>query len=92
MNKFNPMCINYNSYKVEFAMRDTAHIHGVLWMELVREMSLFAVATQTIILDNVEIRTTNNLFPFYLKKTQNATQLWIFPHFLFLFSSMAPIF
>ena len=34
MSKFNPMCLNYNSYKVEFAMRGAAHIHGVLWLDL----------------------------------------------------------
>ena len=33
MSKFNPMCINYNSYKVEFALRGAAHIHGVLWVD-----------------------------------------------------------
>ena len=33
MSKFNPMALNYNSYKVEFAMRGAAHIHGVLWVD-----------------------------------------------------------
>ena len=33
MSKGNPMCINYNSYKVEFALRGAGHIHGVLWMD-----------------------------------------------------------
>ena len=33
MNKQNPMCIKYNSYKVEFALRGAGHIHGVLWMD-----------------------------------------------------------
>ena len=33
MSKFNPMGINYNSYKVEFALRGAAHIHGVLWVD-----------------------------------------------------------
>ena len=27
------MSINYNSYKVEFAIRGAAHIHGVLWID-----------------------------------------------------------
>ena len=27
------MAIKYNSYKVEFALRGAAHIHGVLWMD-----------------------------------------------------------
>ena len=29
----NPMCIRYNSYKVEFALRGAGHIHGVLWVD-----------------------------------------------------------
>ena len=33
MSKFNPMCINYNSYKVEFVLQGAAHIHGVLWVD-----------------------------------------------------------
>ena len=33
MSKYNPMCINFNSYKVEFAMRGAAHVHGVLWVD-----------------------------------------------------------
>ena len=34
MNKESPMKIKYYSYKVEFAMRGAAHIHGVLWVDL----------------------------------------------------------
>ena len=33
MSKGNPMCIKYNSYKVEFALRGAGHIHGVLWID-----------------------------------------------------------
>ena len=33
MSKGNPMCIRYNSYKVEFALRGAGHIHGVLWVD-----------------------------------------------------------
>ena len=33
MSKFNPMSINFHSYKVEFAIRGAAHIHGVLWVD-----------------------------------------------------------
>ena len=33
MSSGNPMCIKYNSYKVEFALRGAGHIHGVLWMD-----------------------------------------------------------
>ena len=33
MAKGSPMAIKYNSYKVEFALRGAAHIHGVLWMD-----------------------------------------------------------
>ena len=33
MSKANPMCIKYNSYKVEFAMRGAGHIHGILWVD-----------------------------------------------------------
>ena len=33
MNPQNPMNIKYYSYKVEFAMRGAAHIHGVLWLD-----------------------------------------------------------
>ena len=33
MNPYNPMNIKFYSYKVEFAMRGAAHIHGVLWLD-----------------------------------------------------------
>ena len=33
MNKESPMKVKYYSYKVEFALRGAAHIHGVLWMD-----------------------------------------------------------
>ena len=33
MNKGSPVRIKYYSYKVEFALRGAAHIHGVLWMD-----------------------------------------------------------
>ena len=33
MNKGNPMTLQHYSYKVEFALRGAAHIHGVLWMD-----------------------------------------------------------
>ena len=33
MSQANPMCIKYNSYKVEFALRGAGHIHGVLWVD-----------------------------------------------------------
>ena len=33
MSQGNPMNINYNSYKVEFALRGAGHIHGVLWVD-----------------------------------------------------------
>ena len=33
MSKGNPMCIQYNSYKVEFALRGAGHIHGILWVD-----------------------------------------------------------
>ena len=33
MSKASPMCIQYNSYKVEFALRGAGHIHGVLWVD-----------------------------------------------------------
>ena len=33
MNKGNPMRIKHYSYKVEFAARGAAHIHGVIWMD-----------------------------------------------------------
>ena len=32
MNPDNPLTIKYYNYKVEFAMRGAAHIHGVLWV------------------------------------------------------------
>ena len=34
MNPGNPMKTKYYSYKVEFAMRGAAHVHGVLWLDL----------------------------------------------------------
>ena len=33
MSQGNTMCIKYNSYKVEFALRGAGHIHGVLWVD-----------------------------------------------------------
>ena len=33
MSKGNPMQIKYYSYKVEFALRGEAHVHGVLWID-----------------------------------------------------------
>ena len=33
MNKGSPLKIRYYSYKVEFALRGAAHIHGVLWLD-----------------------------------------------------------
>ena len=33
MSSGNSMCIKYNSYKVEFALRGAGHIHGVLWVD-----------------------------------------------------------
>ena len=33
MSTGNPMCIKYNSYKVEFALRGAGHIHGILWVD-----------------------------------------------------------
>ena len=34
MNIESPMKTKYHSYKVEFAMRGAAHVHGVLWVDL----------------------------------------------------------
>ena len=34
MSKFNPMCVEFYNYRVEFQMRGAAHIHGVLWLDL----------------------------------------------------------
>ena len=34
MNKFNPMCVEFYNYRVEFQMHGAAHIHGVLWLDL----------------------------------------------------------
>ena len=33
MSKGNPLSIKYHSYKVEFALRGAAHVHGVLWID-----------------------------------------------------------
>ena len=33
MNPDNPLTIKYYNYKVEFAMRGAAHVHGVLWID-----------------------------------------------------------
>ena len=33
MSKSNPMKVKYHSYKVEFALRGAAHVHGVLWID-----------------------------------------------------------
>ena len=33
MSKENPMCVKYNSSKVEFALRGAGHIHVVLWVD-----------------------------------------------------------
>ena len=33
MSKGSSMCVNYYSYKTEFAFRGAAHIHGVLWVD-----------------------------------------------------------
>ena len=33
MSKGSPMTAKYYSYKVEFALRGAAHIHGVLWLD-----------------------------------------------------------
>jgi len=32
-SKGNPLKISYHSYKVEFALRGAAHVHGVLWID-----------------------------------------------------------
>ena len=39
MSKFNPMCVEFYNYRVEFQMRGAAHIHGVLWLDLDMFMS-----------------------------------------------------
>ena len=33
MSKGSPMCVKNFNYKVEFALRGAAHIHGVLWLD-----------------------------------------------------------
>ena len=33
LSKGSPMAIEYYSYKVEFALRGAAHVHGVLWID-----------------------------------------------------------
>ena len=39
MSKFNPMCVEFYNYRVEFQMRGAGHIHGVLWLDLEKFMS-----------------------------------------------------
>ena len=51
MSKLNPMCVQYNSYKVEFAFRGAAHVHGVLWVDL---ENCKAVPDETIMVDDEE--------------------------------------
>ena len=41
MNKCSPLRMKYYSYKVEFALRGAAHIHGVLWLDW-DNLSLFS--------------------------------------------------
>ena len=33
MSKENPMCVKYNSSKVEFALCGAGHIHVILWVD-----------------------------------------------------------
>ena len=48
MSTGNPMSIKYNSYKVEFAMRGAAHIHGVLWVDWQKFIGLEATKTKCL--------------------------------------------
>ena len=63
MCKGNPMRIKYYSYKVEFALRGAAHIHGVLWIDWKNFDSLENKKTKLVIDAFDKIRNEKSLSP-----------------------------
>ena len=63
MSKGNPMCIKYYSYKVEFALRGAAHIHGVLWIDWKNFDSMERKKTVYVIEALEKIRNETSLGP-----------------------------
>ena len=58
MSKFSTMCVNYNSWKIEFALRGAAHVHGLLWVDWEKCQAVpdeeIEVDGETVIINHME--------------------------------------